>query len=186
MRKPGILIRVLPENGLLEMLRITSPHYRWLVLGVLLPVLAFFGRDLSNTATVSASSKRTILCRVRERARPAGCHFPGWHYFVCRQHAGWDAGGLRSWPWHAHVQGAGCPVGLEPVTVAARNNMEVWVANLLSDSVSVVSQKGIPHVIATLLVGDEPRDIVFAGQPVRAFITTALPSWPAAHLILPS
>jgi DNA-binding beta-propeller fold protein YncE len=65
------------------------------------------------------------------------------------------------------------PVGLEPVAVAARNSMEVWVTNLLSDSVSVVSLSGTPHVIRTLLVGDEPRDIVFAGTPTRAFITTA-------------
>ena len=28
-------------------------------------------------------------------------------------------------------------------------------------------------MVRTLLVGDEPRDIVFAGNPVRAFITTA-------------
>jgi DNA-binding beta-propeller fold protein YncE len=65
------------------------------------------------------------------------------------------------------------PVGLEPVAVAPRNDNEVWVVNHLSDSVSVVSLKGIPHVAHTLLVGDEPRDIVFAGSPARAFITTA-------------
>jgi YVTN family beta-propeller protein len=65
------------------------------------------------------------------------------------------------------------PVGLEPVAVAARTNTEVWVTNLLSDSVSVVSLTGTPHVVRTLLVGDEPRDVVFAGNPVRAFITTA-------------
>ncbi len=65
------------------------------------------------------------------------------------------------------------PVGLEPVAVAARTNTEVWVTNLLSDSVSVVSLTGTPHVVRTLLVGDEPRDIVFAGNPTRAFITTA-------------
>lgn len=65
------------------------------------------------------------------------------------------------------------PVGLEPVAVAVRNNAEVWVTNQLSDSVSVVSLAGTPHVIRTLLVGDEPRDIVFAGNPRRAFITTA-------------
>src|SRR5580698_4477731 len=65
------------------------------------------------------------------------------------------------------------PVGLEPVAVAARNSSEVWVANLLSDSVSIVSLTGTPHVTQTLLVGDEPRDIVFAGNPPRAFITTS-------------
>lgn len=65
------------------------------------------------------------------------------------------------------------PVGLEPVAVAARTDTEVWVTNLLSDSVSIVSLTGTPHVVRTLLVGDEPRDIVFAGAASRAFITTA-------------
>jgi DNA-binding beta-propeller fold protein YncE len=65
------------------------------------------------------------------------------------------------------------PVGLEPVAVALRNDNEVWVVNHLSDSVSVVSLDGVPRVTRTLLVGDEPRDIVFAGSPSRAFITTA-------------
>jgi 6-phosphogluconolactonase (cycloisomerase 2 family) len=65
------------------------------------------------------------------------------------------------------------PVGLEPVAVAARNDNEVWVVNHLSDSVSVVSLSGTPHVTRTLLVGDEPRDIVFAGSSGLAFITTA-------------
>jgi DNA-binding beta-propeller fold protein YncE len=64
-------------------------------------------------------------------------------------------------------------VGLEPVAVAARSNTEVWVTNHLSDSVSIVTLTGVPHVTRTLLVGDEPRDIVFAGSPTRAFITTA-------------
>lgn len=65
------------------------------------------------------------------------------------------------------------PVGLEPVAVALRNDNEVWVVNHLSDSVSVVSLDGTPRVTRTLLVGDEPRDIVFAGSPARAFVTTA-------------
>src|SRR5690348_7571344 len=67
------------------------------------------------------------------------------------------------------------PVGLEPVAVAARTNGEVWVVNHLSDSVSVVDVSGaVPRVTRTLLVGDEPRDIVFAGPGgSRAFITTA-------------
>ena len=65
------------------------------------------------------------------------------------------------------------PVGLEPVSVAARSNTEVWVVNHMSDSISVVSLAGTPRVTRTLLVGDEPRDLVFAGSPARAFITTA-------------
>jgi YVTN family beta-propeller protein len=68
------------------------------------------------------------------------------------------------------------PVGLEPVAVAARSNTEVWVVNHLSDSVSIVDVTSVAttRVIRTLLVGDEPRDIVFAGPGNgRAFITTA-------------
>lgn len=76
-------------------------------------------------------------------------------------------------------------VGLEPVSLALRNNKEVWVVNHLSDSVSIVSinkhacknkaNNSIGHIKRTLLVGDEPRDIVFAGKNKRkyAFITTA-------------
>ncbi len=67
------------------------------------------------------------------------------------------------------------PVGLEPVAVAARSNGEVWVVNHLSDSVSIIDTNApVPGVIKTLLVGDEPRDIVFAGTGLNnAFITTA-------------
>ncbi len=67
------------------------------------------------------------------------------------------------------------PVGLEPVAVAARTNGEVWVVNHLSDSVSIVDVSAAPpRVVRTLLIGDEPRDIVFAGPGgTRAFITTA-------------
>src|SRR5580765_5191864 len=64
-------------------------------------------------------------------------------------------------------------VGMEPVAVAARNDNEIWVVNHLLDSVSIVHLSETPHVTRTLLVGDEPRDIVFAGSPARAFITTA-------------
>jgi DNA-binding beta-propeller fold protein YncE len=69
------------------------------------------------------------------------------------------------------------PVGLEPVAVAARSNEEVWVVNHLSDSISVVRLAADGRsgtVVRTLLVGDEPRDIVFAGPgKSRAFITAA-------------
>ena len=70
---------------------------------------------------------------------------------------------------------ASVPVGMEPVAVAARSNTEVWVLNHLSDSVSIVDLSGAtPRVTRTLLVGDEPRDIVFGGPGAgRAFITTA-------------
>src|SRR5881628_2658399 len=68
------------------------------------------------------------------------------------------------------------PVGLEPVAAAAHGDgRHVWVVNHLSDSVSIVDvSSSPPRVVRTLLVGDEPRDIVFAGPSGnRAFITTA-------------
>ncbi|MGE4607432.1 MAG: hypothetical protein AAEJ52_11890, partial [Myxococcota bacterium] len=70
---------------------------------------------------------------------------------------------------------ASVPVGVEPVAVAARTNDEIWTVNHLSDSISIVDVSGaVPVVTRTLLVGDEPRDIVFAGAGGnRAFITTA-------------
>ncbi|MFM7141031.1 MAG: YncE family protein, partial [Alphaproteobacteria bacterium] len=70
---------------------------------------------------------------------------------------------------------ASVPVGLEPVAVAVRSDAEAWVVNHLSDSVSVVDlASSPPRVVRTLLVGDEPRDIVFAGpNRSRAFVTAA-------------
>jgi DNA-binding beta-propeller fold protein YncE len=76
---------------------------------------------------------------------------------------------------------ASVPVGLEPIALAARSDSEVWVVNHLSDSISIVDvAANPPRVKRTLLVGDEPRDIVFARAPSdtgtarsRAFITTA-------------
>ncbi|MBX2836229.1 MAG: hypothetical protein KTR35_05205 [Gammaproteobacteria bacterium] len=67
------------------------------------------------------------------------------------------------------------PVGMEPVSVALRSDDEAWVVNHLSDSVSVVDlSQTPPRVVNTLLVGDEPRDIVFAGVENRyAFVTAA-------------
>jgi MYXO-CTERM domain-containing protein len=71
------------------------------------------------------------------------------------------------------------PVGLEPCAVAIRSGgAEAWVVNHLSDSVSVVNL-ATGAVTRTLLVGDEPRDIVITDPdgagPLgeRVFITTA-------------
>lgn len=64
------------------------------------------------------------------------------------------------------------PVGMEPVAVGFANDQEAWVVNHVSDSISIVNlDDSVPHVTRTLLVGDEPRDIVFANG--KAFITTA-------------
>jgi hypothetical protein len=70
---------------------------------------------------------------------------------------------------------ASVPVGIDPVAVAEDPQGRVWVVNHLSDSVSIVDVAQVPpRVVQTLWVGDEPRDIVFAGaERERAFITTA-------------
>lgn len=67
------------------------------------------------------------------------------------------------------------PVGIEPVSVGVignGNNEQAWVVNHVSDSISIVKfDREHPYISRTLLVGDEPRDIVFAKE--KAFITTA-------------
>jgi len=70
-------------------------------------------------------------------------------------------------------------VGMEPCAVALRSGgNEAWVVNHLSDSVSIVNTIS-GRIVRTLLVGDEPRDIVITDPdgagPLseRVFITTA-------------
>ena len=60
------------------------------------------------------------------------------------------------------------PVGLDPVTVRARTNTEIWVVNHVSDSISIVDLNTM-NVIQTITTGDEPADVVFAGSSQRAF-----------------
>jgi YVTN family beta-propeller protein len=60
-------------------------------------------------------------------------------------------------------------VGLEPVSVAALNDTIAWVVNHVSDDVSVVNLR-TQSILATVRVGDEPTDVVFAGSPKRAFV----------------
>lgn len=64
------------------------------------------------------------------------------------------------------------PVGVDPVSVRARNDTEAWVVNRISDSISVVD---LPtgRVVRTIQAGDEPGDVVFAGVPQRAFVTVS-------------
>jgi DNA-binding beta-propeller fold protein YncE len=61
-------------------------------------------------------------------------------------------------------------VGLDPVTVRFWDDNEFWVANFISDSVSIVNIAGL-RVISTLATLDEPSDVVFAGSPQRAFVS---------------
>src|SRR5262245_10639963 len=70
-----------------------------------------------------------------------------------------DDGGLRP--------AASVPVGLDPVSVRARSDNEIWVVNHVSDSVSVVDLETL-NVVRTLQTADEPTDVAFAGG--RAFV----------------
>ncbi len=71
---------------------------------------------------------------------------------------------------HAPLLIAEIPVGLEPISVRAHSNEEVWVVNEVSDSVSIVN---VPRrvVVETVRAADEPADVVFAGN--KAFISCA-------------
>ena len=65
---------------------------------------------------------------------------------------------------------ASIPVGVDPVSVRLRGDGEAWVVNHLSDTVSVVDL-ATERVVATLQTADEPCDVVFAGEPQRAFVS---------------
>ena len=62
------------------------------------------------------------------------------------------------------------PVGLDPVTVRARNDNEAWVINHVSDSISVVDLNTL-HTVRTLQTGNEPADLVFVEAEGRAFVS---------------
>ena len=135
---------------------------------------ALAGILLSLVAAGAASAQSSFLAFESGPVRPVALTPDGNQLLVCNipdnrlEIFSVGAGGALS-----HV--ASVPVGMEPVAVAARDNGEAWVVNHLSDSVSVVDLTSTPpQVVRTLLVGDEPRDIVFSGTGGnRAFITTA-------------
>ena len=72
----------------------------------------------------------------------------------------------------APVHVGSVPVGLDPVSVRARSGSEAWVVNHISDSVSIVDLDTL-RVTATITVGDEPADVIFAGTPARAFVSVS-------------
>ncbi len=75
------------------------------------------------------------------------------------------------------------PVGLDPVSVRARDNNEAWVVNHISDTVSIVDLNTM-NVKMTLETLDEPADVVFAGS--RAFVSCAsartVQTWSLANI----
>ena len=144
------------------MRRILYPSARF-ALGLLFFLCIFAGTTFGSFTAFESGPVRP-LAQSPDGSRLFACNTPDDRLEIFDI----DSGGALT-----HV--GSVPVGLEPVAVAARNNSEVWVVNHLSDSVSVVDvASNPPRVVRTLLVGDEPRDIVFAGPGEnRAFITTA-------------
>ncbi len=61
-------------------------------------------------------------------------------------------------------------VGMDPVSVRFQTNNLAWVVNQLSDSVSVMDLAG-RVVLTTIATRDEPADVVFAGNPLKAYVS---------------
>jgi DNA-binding beta-propeller fold protein YncE len=153
----------------------TQHFYRGLMMSCKVLVLFVFASVHSEVPASAEPSSYTLF--ESGQVRPLALSPDGRHLYAV------NTPDNRLEVFRIHGQGlvhaASIPVGLEPVAVAARTNREVWVVNHLSDSVSIVAIDPhggdlTGHVERTLLVGDEPRDIVFAGPGrKRAFITTA-------------
>lgn len=139
--------------------------------GAVLASGLFIAAKFSNAPVTAASTGPSFVSFESGHVRPLALSPDGKTLFAVNT----PNGTLEILDLTASVPGTAktVSVGLEPVAVAARNNNEVWVVNHLSDSISIVSLQGTPRVVRTLLVGDEPADIVFAGNPQRAFISTA-------------
>nr|MBX2882072.1 hypothetical protein [Granulosicoccus sp.] len=131
------------------------------------------GNDINAPAESPLSTENSFVTFESGQVRPLALSNDGQTLFATNTPNGTleifsvSSDGLE----HAHT----VPVGMEPVAVALHGDTEAWVVNHLSDSISIVNlETTLPHVSATLLVGDEPRDIVFAGEDSSlAFITTA-------------
>src|SRR5207248_8350744 len=67
------------------------------------------------------------------------------------------------------------PVGLDPVTVRFRTISELWVANYISDSISIIDLLTM-RVVNTITTSNEPSDIIFAGTPQRAYVSCGQPN----------
>jgi YVTN family beta-propeller protein len=129
--------------------------------------------DVDATVAVGALDVAPTFTFESGPVRPVAISPDGTHLFVANTaHASLDVFTISG----STLNPAGSTfVGIDPVAVAARTNTEVWVVNQVSDSISIVDTSTTPpHVVRTLLVGDEPSDIVFGGTAnARAFVTTA-------------
>ena len=135
---------------------LNHPPKRWFLIFVSVASLGVWGGSLFNGKAASAASSGPSFVEFESgQVRPLAASPDGKTLFAANTPNGtlevFDlTSGLPVFAYRV-------PVGLEPVAVAARTNSEVWVTNHLSDSVSIVSLSGTPHVVRTLLVGDEPR-----------------------------
>ncbi len=75
----------------------------------------------------------------------------------------------------APVSLASIPVGINPVSVCFRTTNEVWVANYISSTISVVDLDTM-RVFNTLNTSNQPSDIVFAGAPQQAYVSCGQPN----------
>jgi YVTN family beta-propeller protein len=125
-----------------------------LVAGSALPALAWAQASFVNWESPHVSP----LCRTPDGARLLAVNTPDNRLEVFDLEAPLPV-------WLGSVA-----VGLDPVSARARDAGEVWVVNHLSDSVSVVDLAAM-HVVATLPTLDEPADVVFAGEPPRAYVS---------------
>jgi DNA-binding beta-propeller fold protein YncE len=67
------------------------------------------------------------------------------------------------------------PAGLDPVTARFRTASELWIANFISDSISIIDVPAM-RVVRTLSTTNEPSDIIFAGTPQRAYVSCGQPN----------
>ena len=63
-------------------------------------------------------------------------------------------------------------VGMQPVSVRVSSNHEAWVVDPIADSISIVDLDSA-IVVAALPTAPQPTDVVFAGSPLRAYVTVA-------------
>ena len=64
------------------------------------------------------------------------------------------------------------PVGIDPVSLRFRDTNELWVVNYISSSVNIIDLRR-RRVAAVLPTFSGPADVVFAGNPQRAFVSCA-------------
>jgi DNA-binding beta-propeller fold protein YncE len=67
------------------------------------------------------------------------------------------------------------PVGIDPVTVRFRTATELWVANYISGSISIVDLPTM-RVFNTITTTNQPSDIVFASAASRAYVSCGQPN----------